>query len=45
MCDWQDREARTTVDNRLLKGLNANFIEADSHTLQVAKQQINEYFK
>ncbi|WP_163832723.1 methylated-DNA--[protein]-cysteine S-methyltransferase [Spartinivicinus ruber] len=44
LCDWQYREARTTVDNRLTKGLKAGFIEENSDTLQTAKQQLTEYF-
>ncbi|MCX4028451.1 methylated-DNA--[protein]-cysteine S-methyltransferase [Endozoicomonas sp. SM1973] len=44
LCDWQYREARTTVDNRLTKRLNAIFVEEDSDILQAARQQLTEYF-
>lgn len=44
ICDWRYRESRKTVDNRLIKGLKASFIEEDKKILQETKQQLSEYF-
>ncbi len=35
---------RTTVDDRIMKGLNAVYKEGDSEIIQNAKQQLDEYF-
>lgn len=44
MCDWRYRRMRTTVDNRLKKGLQATFIEEDNGILKATRQQLDEYF-
>ncbi|MCK5342264.1 MAG: methylated-DNA--[protein]-cysteine S-methyltransferase, partial [Candidatus Heimdallarchaeota archaeon] len=44
MCDWRYRKMRSTVDNRLKKGLGAVFIEQDDVILKAARQQLDEYF-
>ena len=44
MCDWLYRTKRQTVDNRLLKRLNAPFLEESSEVISIAKQQLGEYF-
>lgn len=45
LCDWRYRKMRTTVDNRLLKGLNSTFVEEDTELLRQTKNQLDEYFK
>ncbi len=44
LLDFRFRKMRTTVDNRLKKGLNAEYIEADSDILKKTRQQLQEYF-
>ncbi len=44
LLDFRFRKMRTTVDNRLKKGLNAEYIEADSDILRKTRQQLQEYF-
>lgn len=44
LLDFRFRKMRTTVDNRLKKGLNAEYIEADSEILRKTRQQLQEYF-
>lgn len=44
MCDWRYRKRRCTVDNRLKKGLQAEFVEQDNEVLKAARQQLDEYF-
>ena len=43
LLDFRYRRMRTTVDNRIIKGLNADFIEQDDTILQETRNQINEY--
>lgn len=45
LADWRYRKMRTTIDNRLKKGLDADFIEETSNIIDKTKQQLNEYFK
>lgn len=44
MVDFKYRKTRKTVDNRIKKGLNAEFVEQDDEILQKTKMQLNEYF-
>ena len=44
LLDFRYRKMRKTVDNRLKKGLNADFIEQDDEILQKTRQQLDEYF-
>ena len=44
MLDFKYRKMRTTVDNRLKKGLNAQFVEQNSDIIEETKKQLNEYF-
>lgn len=44
MVDFRYRKMRKTVDNRIKKGLNAEFIEQDDETLQKTRVQLDEYF-
>jgi len=44
MVDFRYRKMRKTVDNRIKKGLNAEFIEEDDEILQKTRIQLDEYF-
>lgn len=44
LLDFKYRKMRTTVDNRLKKGLNAQFVEQNSDIIEETKRQLNEYF-
>ncbi len=45
MIDFRYRKMRKTVDDRIKKGLNAEFIEHDDEILQKTRLQLNEYFR
>jgi len=45
LADWRYRKTRTSIDNRLTKGLNATYIEEDSEVLQLTRKQFEEYFQ
>ena len=45
MADWRYRKTRTTVDNRLQKGLSATYVEEESPVLTLAKEELEGYFK
>jgi len=44
LLDFRYRKMRDTVDNRLKKGLNAQYIEKDDDILQETRKQLHEYF-
>lgn len=44
MLDFRYRKMRKTVDNRIKKTLNAEFIEKDDELLKETRKQLNEYF-
>ena len=44
MLDFRYRKMRTTVDNRLKKGFDAEFVEKDDEVLKETKKQLDEYF-
>jgi len=44
MADWRYRKMRKSIDARLQKGLNAEYIQEDTLVLQQTRQQLNEYF-
>ncbi len=44
MCDWRYRKMRTTIDDRLKKGLRTTFVEEDDEILRNTRQQLDEYF-
>ena len=44
MVDFRYRKMRKTVDDRIKKGLNAEFIEQDDELLQKTRVQLDEYF-
>ncbi|MBT4575460.1 MAG: methylated-DNA--[protein]-cysteine S-methyltransferase [Candidatus Cloacimonetes bacterium] len=43
LLDFRYRKMRTTVDNRIKKGLDAEFIEQEDEILTATKQQLDEY--
>jgi len=43
LLDFRYRKMRTTVDNRLKNGLDANYVEQDDKVLQKTISQIDEY--
>ena len=43
LLDFRYRRMRTTVDNRIKKGLNAEFVEQDDEVLIKTKLQLDEY--
>ena len=44
LCDWRYRKMRTTIDNRIKLGLDAEYIEQNSNIIEQTKLQLNEYF-
>lgn len=44
MVDFRYRKMRKTIDDRIRKGLNAEFIEQDDEVLRKTKVQLDEYF-
>ena len=44
LLDFKYRKMRTRVDNRLKKGLNAEFVEQDNEILKETRKQLDEYF-
>jgi methylated-DNA-[protein]-cysteine S-methyltransferase len=45
LADWRFRKMRTQIDERIQKGLHANYIKADSELLKTAVSQFEEYFR
>ena len=43
LLDFRYRKMRNTVDNRIKKGLKAEFVECDDEALKVTRKQIDEY--
>ncbi len=43
LLDFRYRRMRTTVDNRIKNGLNAEFIEQDDKILETTREQLDEY--
>jgi len=44
LCDWRFRKMRIAIDKRIQKGLDAAYEEGDTTIIQIAKNQLNEYF-
>ncbi len=44
LADWRYRKMRTSIDNRLKKGLNSEFKEESSEIIEKSKLQLTEYF-
>ena len=45
IADWRYRKSRTTVDNRLQKGLSATYVEEENPVLTLAMEELEKYFK
>ncbi len=45
LADWRYRKMRSAIDNRIKKGLDADFIEETSDIIEKTKTQLTEYFK
>ena len=43
MADWKYRKMRTSIDSRISKGLNAEFIDGSSPVIETCKTQLEEY--
>lgn len=44
LCDWRYRKMRNEVDNRILKGLEAEFVEESTPLLTETQNQLEAYF-
>ena len=44
LCDWQNEERRRLIDERIQKGLQAQYIEKESETIANTITQLDEYF-
>jgi len=44
LCDWRYRKMRAQIDNRIQKGLNAEYKLSDSTTIKATINQLDEYF-
>jgi len=44
LCNWQNKKNKVAVNNRLLRHLNAEFIEGDSPVLMQTISQLDDYF-
>ena len=44
LCDWIDGRCRASVDQRLQRILNAEYVEGSSDVIERARQQLDEYF-
>lgn len=45
ICDWRHRKMRSDIDERIQKGLSADYLKGDSDSIQNTKIQLDEYFK
>ncbi|PHS31755.1 MAG: cysteine methyltransferase [Sulfurovum sp.] len=45
LADWKYRRMRTTIDKRLEKGLNAEYVEESSDVIEDTILQMTEYFE
>ena len=45
MADWRYRKGRESIDRRVQTGLHAMFIEEESMVLNLAKEELEAYFK
>ncbi len=44
IADWKYRKMRTTIDSRIQKGLNAEYVEESSEVIEETIKQMKEYF-
>ncbi len=45
LCDWRYRKNREGIDQRVQKGLNADYLHQSSSFLDRVKTELNEYFE
>jgi len=45
LADWRYRKGRESIDRRVQKGLHAVFVEEENEVLNVAKEELEAYFK
>ncbi len=45
LADWRYRKMRNSIDQRLMKALNAEFEEGNSRVMNETKQQLADYFE
>lgn len=45
LCDWRYRRMRTTIDKRIQAGLKAAYLETNTHLLERAQTQLDQYFE
>ena len=44
LCDWRYRKMRSTIDERIQKGLEADYVEEESQVNHETEKQLQEYF-
>jgi len=44
LCDWRERSTRRSIDERIKNGLQAVFAEEENALINVACQQLRDYF-
>ena len=44
LCDWRRRKMRPAIDKRIQQGLDAEYLEEETETILLAKNQLTEYF-
>jgi len=44
LADWRYRKMRSTIDNRIQKGLKSEYVEESSEILEETMKQLDEYF-
>ncbi|MCX6230734.1 MAG: methylated-DNA--[protein]-cysteine S-methyltransferase [Bacteroidetes bacterium] len=44
LCDWRYRKMRAAIDFRIIKGLDAEFVEKENKVIKNCIQQLEEYF-
>lgn len=44
MADWRYRKMRKSIDDRLQKGLDAEYVEESSEVIEASKRELDEYF-
>jgi methylated-DNA-[protein]-cysteine S-methyltransferase len=44
LCDWRYRKMRDAIDNRIKRGLSAEYRESNSPVIEQTKSQLTDYF-
>lgn len=45
LADWRYRNMRTSIDDRIQKGLSASYVEGATEVIECAKNQLKAYFE